>query len=130
MLQSCGRRRTSISFALGVTEETILEWLRRAAEKAAEINQHLLREVKVTQVQLDELWAFILRKHAQEAAEDGESTDESTDGRQWVWVSFAPEFRLLLATYVGPRTFQSALQLIQRKCLGFCKGTASNCGGA
>src|SRR5215470_11321899 len=88
---------TSISFALGVTEETILEWLRRAAEQAAEINQHLLREVKVTSVQLDELWAFILRKHAAEAAEDGESTEESADGRQWVWVSFAPEFRLLLA---------------------------------
>jgi IS1 family transposase/transposase-like protein len=109
----CKVELTSISFALGVTEETVLEWLRRAAEKAAEINAHLLREVKVTQVQLDELWAFILRKHTAEAAPDGESTEENTDGRQWVWVSFAPEFRLLLATYVGPRTYQSALQLIQ-----------------
>lgn len=109
----CKVELTSISFALGVTEETVLEWLRRAAEKAAEINQHLLREVKVTSVQLDELWSFIARKHALQAAEDGESTEESTDGRQWVWVSFAPEFRLLLAAYVGPRTFESAMTLIQ-----------------
>ena len=116
----CKVELTSISFALGVTEETILEWLRRAAEKAAEINQHLLREVKVTQVQLDELWAFILRKHSAEAAADGESTQESTDGRQWVWVSFAPEFRLVLATYVGPRTLQSALQLIQMTAAVVC----------
>ena len=104
---------TAISFALNVTEETTLEWLRRASEKAEEINQHLLREVKGTQVELDELWSFVLRKHSSNADANGESPEESSDGRQWVWVSFAPEFRLLLATHVGPRTFQSALKLIQ-----------------
>ena len=109
----CKVELTSISFAMGVTEETILEWLRRAAEKAEEINHHLLREVKVTQIELDELWSFVLRKKAKGAEADGESPEESSDGRQWVWVSFAPEFRLLVATYVGPRTFQSALSLIQ-----------------
>lgn len=116
----CKVELTSISFAIGVTEQTILEWLRRAAEKAAEINAHLLREVNVTQVQLDELWAFIRRKHATEAAPEGESTEQSRDGRQWVWVSFAPEFRLLLATYVGPRTFQSAWQLMQLTAAVVC----------
>jgi hypothetical protein len=30
-----------------------------------------------------------------------------------VWISFAPEFRLILAAFVGPLTFDSALQLIQ-----------------
>jgi IS1 family transposase len=109
----CKVELTAISFAMGVSEETSLEWLRRAAEKADEINQHLLREVEVTQVELDELWSFVLRKRATGAESNGESPEESSDGRQWVWVSFAPEFRLLLATYVGPRTFQSALKLIQ-----------------
>jgi transposase-like protein len=109
----CKVELTSISFALGVTEETTLNWLRRAAEHATAIHQRLLRTVPVTEVQLDELWSFIARKHATAAGADGESPEESTDGRQWVWVSFAPEFRLLLATYVGPRTFQSALHLIQ-----------------
>jgi hypothetical protein len=46
---------SAISFAMGVTEETSLEWLRRASEKADEVNQNLLREVEVTQVELDEL---------------------------------------------------------------------------
>ena len=103
-----------IGFVLGVTEGTVLEWLRRAAQKAEEINAHLLRELPVTQVQLDEMWNFIRRKHAQQAGPDGESTEMSEDGRQWVWMSFAPEFRLILAAFVGPRTFASALQLIQR----------------
>jgi transposase-like protein len=116
----CKVELTALSFALGVTEGTVLEWLRRAAEKAEEINQHLLREVNVTQVQLDELWNFIARKQATAAAPDGESPDESADGRQWVWVSFAPGFRLLLAAYVGPRTFHSALRLIQMTAAVVC----------
>jgi IS1 family transposase/transposase-like protein len=104
---------SDIGFVLGVTEATILEWLRRAAQQAHEINAHLLRDLPVTQVQLDEMWSFIRRKHAQQAGSDGESLEGSEDGRQWVWISFAPEFRLILAAFVGPRTFDSALQLIE-----------------
>jgi IS1 family transposase/transposase-like protein len=104
---------SDMGFVLGVTEATVLEWLRRAAQQAAQINAHLLRDLPVTQVQLDEMWNFIRRKQAQQAGPDGESSDLSADGRQWVWISFAPEFRLILAAFVGPRTFDSALQLIQ-----------------
>jgi len=50
---------SDIGFVLGVTEDTVLEWLRRAAQKAHEINAHLLRDLPVTQVQLDEMWSFI-----------------------------------------------------------------------
>jgi hypothetical protein len=86
---------SDIGFVLDVTEETVLEWLRRAAQKAHEINTHLLRDLPVTQVQLDEMWNFIRRKQALQASPDGESTDCSEDGRQWIWISFAPEFRLI-----------------------------------
>jgi hypothetical protein len=44
-----------------------------------------------------EVREVVARKLATTATPDGESPDESADGRQWVWVSFAPEFRLLLA---------------------------------
>jgi hypothetical protein len=104
---------SDIGFVLGVTEETVLAWLRRAAQKAQEINAHLLRDLPVTQVQLDAMWRFIRRKQAQQAGSDGESMEWREDGRQWVWISFAPEFRLILAALGGPRTFDSALQLIQ-----------------
>jgi hypothetical protein len=103
---------SDIGFVLGVTEATVREGLRRAAQQAEQINTHLLRDLPVTQVQLDEMWNFIKRKHAQHAGPDGESSDLSADGRQWGWISFAPEFRLILAAFVGPRTFASALQLI------------------
>jgi hypothetical protein len=104
---------SDIGLVLGVTEDTVLEWLRRAAQKAHEINAHLLRDLLVTQVQLDEMWSFMRRKHAQQAGPDGESPECSADGRQGVGISFAPEFRLILAAFVGPRTLESALQLLQ-----------------
>src|SRR5262252_4249616 len=101
-----------IGFVLGVTEETVLAWLRRAAQQAEAINQHLLHKLPVTQVQLDEMWNFIERKHAHETDEAGESVPDGEDGRQWVWVSFAPEFRLLIAAVVGPRTRDTAKEVV------------------
>ena len=104
---------SDIGFVLGVTEQAVLEWLSRAAAQAEKINQHLLRELPVTQVQLDEMWNFIERKRSAQDTPQGESLAEATDGRQWIWVSYAPQFRLILATVVGPRCFASAVQLIQ-----------------
>src|SRR2546430_2411516 len=101
-----------ISFVLGVTEETVLAWLRRAAHQAEAVNQHLLRALPVTPVQLDEMWNFIARKHACETDAGGESLPDSEDGRQWVWISFAPEFRLRIAAIVGPRTLDTAKEVV------------------
>src|SRR5262249_29759514 len=69
-----------IGFVLGVTEETVLAWLRRAAQQAEAINRHLLRDLPVTQVQLDEMWNFIARKHAHETDPAGESLPDGEDG--------------------------------------------------
>jgi len=97
-----------IGFGLGVTEETVLAWLQRAAQQAEAINHHLLRHRPVTQGQRDELWHCIGRKHARETDEAGESVPHGEDGRPGVWGSFAPEFRLMSAAIVGPRTLDTA----------------------
>jgi hypothetical protein len=76
---------------LAVTEETILDWLRQAAQRAAEIIEHLLRELPVTQVQLDEMRDFIERKQAKEGGPDREALSTSEDGRQWARISHATE---------------------------------------
>jgi IS1 family transposase/transposase-like protein len=104
---------TNISFVLGVKEETVLEWLERAAQKAEEINAALLNELPVTEVQLDEMWSFVKRKRSVQATDDFESPQHADDGRQWVWISYAPHDRLILATVVGPRTYETARTLIQ-----------------
>jgi IS1 family transposase len=103
---------SGISFVLGVHEETVLAWLVRAAAKAHEITTHVLRNLPVTHVQLDEMWNCIARKHAREMDEAGASVPTGEDGRQWVWISFAPEFRLIIAAVVGPRTLDMAQEVV------------------
>jgi IS1 family transposase len=100
-----------ICFVLGVTEETVWAWLRRAAHQAAAINRPLLRHLPVTQVQLDELWNVIGRQPACETDTAGDSLPDGADGRPWVWISFAPAFRLLIAAVVGPRTLATAQEV-------------------
>jgi transposase-like protein len=53
---------SGIAFVLGVKEETVLEWLKRAYRKAEEINECLLKELMVSEVQLDEMWSFVKKK--------------------------------------------------------------------
>jgi hypothetical protein len=103
---------SGISFVLGVHEETVLAWLVRTAAKAHVINEHVLRDLPVTQVQLDEMWNFIERKHGRETDGAGESLPAGEDGRPWVWVSFAPACRLMIAAMVGPRTLEMAHEVV------------------
>jgi IS1 family transposase/transposase-like protein len=110
---------TGIAFVLDVKEDTVLFWLDRAYKKANEINQALLKELPVTRVELDEMWSFVRRKTNNGEEEDpiysengSSEAEESDEGQQWTWISFAPEYRLILGIIVGPRTSQTALSLI------------------
>ena len=105
---------SDIGFVLGVTEATVLMWLERAAHKAHEMSAHLLRELPVTEVQLDEMWSFIKRKHAQQAEADGESSNRSEDGRPWSWAcrafsvtASAAICRLSLRSTIRSRRFRA-----------------------
>lgn len=108
---------SGISFVLGVKEETVLEWLKKASKKAKEINEELMKDLSVTDVQLDEMWSYVLRKKSLLSGSDIESPQGAEDGRQWVWIGFAPATRLILATVVGPRTYETALSLIKKIAL-------------
>jgi transposase-like protein len=57
-----GARISSISRVKGCKEDTILEWLRQAAEHAKQIEAVLLNEYQVSQAQIDGLWAYVGHK--------------------------------------------------------------------
>jgi hypothetical protein len=101
-----------ISVVRGGTEETVVAWLRRAAHQAEALNQPLLRTLPVTQVHLDEMGTFSGRQPAQETDAAGESVPDRADGRQGVWGSFAPECRLMITAIVGPRTLDTAQEVV------------------
>jgi len=63
------------------------------------------------QVQLDEMWNFIARKHARETDEAGESLPEGQDGRQWSG-QLCPRVSVDDRGRVGPRTLDMAKEVV------------------
>lgn len=57
-----GVRISSISRAKGIKEDTILDWLRAAARQAAEIEDALLKDYRISQAQTDGLWTYVGHK--------------------------------------------------------------------
>jgi transposase-like protein len=57
-----GSRISSLSRVKGFKEDTILAWLREAAQHAEALEDVLMDEFKLTRGQLDALWAFVLNK--------------------------------------------------------------------
>jgi len=44
---------------LGVKLDTVRHWLRKAAQHSAAVNHLLVRDLRLSQVQVDELWTFV-----------------------------------------------------------------------
>lgn len=57
---------------LETTKESVSRWLKRAAAHANEISDYLLRELKISQAQIDELWSYVGKKrYGQKRARPG-----------------------------------------------------------
>ena len=57
-----GMRISSISRVKGFKEDTILDWLRQAAQHAEQIEAILLKDYSIGQSQIDGLWAYVGHK--------------------------------------------------------------------
>jgi hypothetical protein len=59
-------RISSISRVKGFKEDTILSWLREAAEHAEQVEAVLMHGYRVTRAQIDGLWAYVGHKGKKE----------------------------------------------------------------
>lgn len=57
-----GNRVSSLTRVKGVKEDTILEWLREAADHTDTVNDALLKDFRIKRGQLDGMWLFIQKK--------------------------------------------------------------------
>jgi len=57
-----GSRISSLTRAKGHKEDTILAWLREAAQHAEQLEGVLMKNFKIKRGQLDALWAFVRNK--------------------------------------------------------------------
>ena len=111
LAEGLGIRGTARVFE--VDPNTVLQWLVEAAEQLRAFSQHFLHDVRVRQVQLDELFALL------SAVKDGEVSEAEAIERlerspQWVWVAMDPESKLLLTIDVGDRTLAMAQRVVHQ----------------
>src|SRR5574342_201629 len=57
-----GSRISSLPRAKGFKEDTILTWLRQAAQQAEALDEVLMKDFKIKRGQLDALWAYVQNK--------------------------------------------------------------------
>lgn len=94
-----------------IDKDTACDWLNHAAQQARLVMLYLWRNLHVTECQLDELWSFI---HTKERNLEYAKIYRETYGDAWVWLAFAPVWRLVLGFVVGKRTQDSANLLLDR----------------
>ncbi len=87
LAEGLGIRGTARVFE--VDPNTVLQWLVEAAEQLRAFSRHFLHDVRVRQVQLDELFALL------SAVKDGKVSEAEAIERlerspQWVWVAMDP----------------------------------------
>src|SRR5881409_1325466 len=76
-------------------------------------SQYFLHDVRVTQVQLDELYALLSAVKAGEVTET-EALIRLSRSPHWVWVAIDPVTKLLLTIDVGDRTLAMAQGLVHQ----------------
>jgi len=94
-----------------IDKDTACDWLNRAAQQARLVMLYLWGNLHVTECQLDELWSFV---HTKERNLEYAKIYCETYGDAWVWIAFAPVWRLVLGFVVGKRTQVSANLLLDR----------------
>lgn len=57
-----------VSEVLGVKLDTVRHWLKVAAEHSEKVNEALLKDLKVSQVELDALWTFVKKNSLRQRA--------------------------------------------------------------
>src|SRR6266567_755777 len=111
LAEGLGIRAVARVFA--VDPNTVLVWLVEVAEHAAAFSQYVLHDVRVTQVQLDELFALLSAVQAGEVSE-AEAITRLSRSPHWVWGALDPVTKVLLAIDVGERTRAMAQRVVHQ----------------
>jgi IS1 family transposase len=96
-----------------VDPNTVLQWLVEAADQLQAFSQHFLHDVRVTQVQLDELYALLSAVKDSEVSET-EALKCLSRSPHWVWVAIDPVTKVLLTMAVGDRTLAMAQCIVHQ----------------
>jgi transposase-like protein/IS1 family transposase len=102
----------------GIRHASILSLLVLMGERCESLMSTLIRNVKVSDVQADEIWSFIGKKESHKKPE--EAHDDSI-GDCYVWTALEARSKLVLAYVVGRRTNNNAMELMRKLRAATCE---------
>jgi hypothetical protein len=115
LAEGVGIRGTARVFE--VAPKTVRQWLVEAADQGRAVSRHVLPDVRIQQVPLDELFALL------STVKDGEVSETEAIARlerspQWVWGAMDPEskLRLALESEIARSQWRSALSTMSLRC--------------
>src|SRR2546422_3906763 len=111
LAEGLGIRAVARVFAVDPT--TVLAWLVEVADHATAFSRYFLHDVRVTQVQLDELFALLSAVQAG-AVSEAEAITRLSRSPHWVWAAMDPVTKLLLTIDVGDRTLAMAQGVVHQ----------------
>ena len=111
LAEGVGLRAVARVFEVDPT--TVLQWLVEVADHAAAFTQYFLHDVRVTQVQLDELFALLSAVQAG-AVSAAEAITRRSRSPHWVWTAIDPVTKLLRTIDSGDRTLAMALRVVHQ----------------
>src|SRR6266581_2935441 len=111
MVQGLGIRAVARVFEVDPT--TVLHWLVEVADHATAFPQYFLHDVRVTQVQLDELFALLSAVQAGEVSE-AEAIPRLSRSPHWVGGAIDPVTKVLLTIDGGERTLAMAQRVVHQ----------------
>ena len=104
-----GSSMRSISRVADVSINTVSKLLVDAGEACLALHDEMVRDVKATRVQCDEIWSFC---YAKEKNVPTAKAAVVGSGDVWTWTAIEADTKLMISYYVGDRSGQSAMALM------------------
>lgn len=104
-----GSSMRSISRVCDVSINTVTKLLEDAGEACATMHDELVRDVKASRVQADEIWSFCYAKQRNVATAEAAPAEA---GDVWTWTAIDADSKLIVSWFCGDRSGQSAITLM------------------
>jgi hypothetical protein len=111
----------AVARVVAVDPTTVLVWLVEVADHAAAFSQYCLHAGRVTQGQLDALFALLSAVKTGEVSA-AEAVERLSRSPHWVWTAIDPVTKLLLTVDAGARTLAMAQRVVHQGVQGLAPG--------
>ena len=98
----------AISRITGIHRDTILSLMVTASEKAKQVFDKMVQNIRPKFVQLDELWCMV-GCHGKRVTVDS----PAGWGDAWTWLALDSDSKMILSHYIGPRNTVSAYKFVK-----------------